>query len=370
MHCHDSARGTRITDMVENGTSKYFTYDSMGNMTTYKGSSATSAQNLYWTRGNMLWSGSVKAGKNFSYQYGPDNLRYKKTVNNTETLYFWDGDTLIGESDGVNDTQYVYDGSGIAGMLYNGAFLYFEKNLFGDVLKAYNMSGTEVASFTYDSYGNILSQSGSLAHAVKMRYRGYYWDEETGFYYLQSRYYDPSICRFISADQYELVGILSDSLGGLNLYAYCANNPIMFTDPTGYLLEWAIGGEILIKAFIVIVSIGAIIYIENTYHPIENLVNWISNLYVNWKGIGGFNDSVWEHIWFSDKSGKVTPPKWVHKGMVNPNESPSQNADRIMKERYGSYKKGPGSEHNIIKKWIEWLFGGRGRGGRGGPKFA
>ena len=163
-------------------------------------------------------------------------------------------------------------------MLYNGAFLYFEKNLFGDVLKAYNMSGTEVASFTYDSYGNILSQSGSLAHAVKMRYRGYYWDEETGFYYLQSRYYDPSICRFISADQYELVGILSDSLGGLNLYAYCANNPIMFTDPTGYLLEWAIGGEILIKAFIVIVSIGAIIYIENTYHPIENIVNWIGQI--------------------------------------------------------------------------------------------
>ena len=127
----------------------------------------------------MLSSGSVKAGKNFSYQYGPDNLRYKKTVNNTETLYFWDGDTLIGESDGVNDTQYVYDGSGISGMLYNGAFLYFEKNLFGDVLKAYNMSGTEVASFTYDSYGNILSQSGSLAHVVKMRYRGYYWDEDT-----------------------------------------------------------------------------------------------------------------------------------------------------------------------------------------------
>ena len=179
LYCHDSARGTRITDMVENGTSKYFTYDSMGNMTTYKGSSATSAQNLYWTRGNMLWSGSVKAGKNFSYQYGPDNLRYKKTVNNTETLYFWDGDTLIGESDGVNDTQYVYDRSGIAGMLYNGAFLYFEKNLFGDVLKAYNMSGTEVANFCYDSYGNIISQSGSLAHAVKMRYRGCYWDEDT-----------------------------------------------------------------------------------------------------------------------------------------------------------------------------------------------
>ena len=184
----------------------------------------------------MLSSGNIQSGKSFNYQYGADNLRYSKTVNGEETLYYWDGDVLVGEKTGANYTQYLYDASGIIGMIYNGAYYYFEKNLFGDVLKAYNASGTSVASFKYDSYGNTLSESGSMADKVKFRYRGYYYDSETGFYYLQSRYYDPSICRFISADQYELVGTLSKSLGELNLYSYCANNPIMYTDESGMLL--------------------------------------------------------------------------------------------------------------------------------------
>lgn len=72
-----------------------------------------------------------------------------------------------------------------------------------------------------------------MADKVKFRYRGYYYDDETGFYYLQSRFYDPSLCRFISADQYELVGMLSQTLGQLSLYAYCNNNPIMNTDANG-----------------------------------------------------------------------------------------------------------------------------------------
>ena len=202
-------------------------------MTAYKGATSTPSQNLYWTRGNMLSSGNIQSDKSFNYQYGADNLRYSKTVNGEETLYYWDGDVLVGEETGTNYTQYLYDASGIIGMIYNGAYYYFEKNLFGDVLKAYNASGTSVASFQYDSYGNTLSESGSMADKVKFRYRGYYYDGETSFYYLQSRYYDPSICRFISADQYELVGILSKSLGELNLYSYCSNNPIMYTDGSG-----------------------------------------------------------------------------------------------------------------------------------------
>ena len=227
---------TRLQYISENGIKRYFSYDTMGNIRTYKGTSATSPQNLYWTRGNMLSSGNIQLGKSFSYQYGADNLRYSKTVNGEETLYYWDGDGLVGEKTGANYTQYLYDASGIIGMIYNGAYYYFEKNLFGDVLKAYNANGASVASFRYDSYGNVLSQSGSMYDKVHFRYRGYYYDDETSFYYLQSRYYDPSICRFISADQYELVETLGKSLGELNLYSYCANNPIMYTDESGMLL--------------------------------------------------------------------------------------------------------------------------------------
>ena len=151
----------------------------------------------------------------------------------TETYYYWDGDVLVGEKSNSDYTQYLYDASGIIGMIYNGAYYYFEKNLFGDVIKAYDSNGAEVASFIYSAYGEILHKSGSMADKVHFRYRGYYYDDETGFYYLQSRYYDPSICRFISADQYELLPVLSGSLGELNLYSYCANNPIMYTDPSG-----------------------------------------------------------------------------------------------------------------------------------------
>ena len=75
-----------------------------------------------------------------------------------------------------------------------------------------------------------------MASVNPFRYRGYYYDVETGFYYLQTRYYDPTICRFINADNYELVAELSQTVGQLNLYAYANNNPIMYTDETGEIV--------------------------------------------------------------------------------------------------------------------------------------
>ena len=186
-----------------------------------------------------MLSGGNLSGQEFEYNYGPDNMRYQKTVGGRETIYYWDGEILMGEKTGNEVMEYYYDASGIIGMKYNGEYYYFDKNLYGDILKVYNNSKNTVASFSYDSYGNILSESGSMSDKIHFRYRGYYYDEETGFYYLQSRYYDPSICRFISADQYELLPELSDSLGELNLYAYCANNPIMYTDPASVLRRTA-----------------------------------------------------------------------------------------------------------------------------------
>lgn len=224
-------RPTQLANTVENGSMKYYRYDEQGNMTLYKGESFSDTDNLYWTRGNLLSYGSI--GGYFNYRYGPDNLRYYKLAQGKITKYYWSGNTLMGESTGESYTQYIYDATGIAGMICDGSYYYFEKNLFGDVVKAYDANGTEVAAFRYDAYGNILYESGSMAEKVKIRYRGYYYDAETGFYYLQSRYYAPSICRFISSDQYELIPTLSQIPGQLNLYAYCNNNPVMFTDESG-----------------------------------------------------------------------------------------------------------------------------------------
>ena len=101
-------------------------------------------------------------------------------------------------------------------------------------------TGTQVVSYDYDAWGNILSVTGSLASTVgaknPLRYRGYYYNEETGFYLTGTRYYDPEIGRFINADN-QISGVGSD-IRGYNLFAYCFNNPVNMSDPTGNWPKW------------------------------------------------------------------------------------------------------------------------------------
>lgn len=115
---------------------------------------------------------------------------------------------------------------------------YYVLNLQGDVVKLVTESGAVAASYEYDAWGKILSSSGSKAEINPLRYRGYYYDTETGFYYLQSRYYDPVTHRFINADAPEYSEIAADSLDDTNLFAYCSNNPVMRTDENGELWGW------------------------------------------------------------------------------------------------------------------------------------
>ncbi len=133
---------------------------------------------------------------------------------------------------------------------------YYAKNLQGDVVAIYRSDYTEakgyyptlVASYEYDAWGKVTSVKGSsgailsldaypnhIAHVNPIRYRGYYYDNETGFYYLQSRYYDPIISRFINADSY---GSTGQGFLGTNMFAYCNNNPVNYTDPTGHRPIW------------------------------------------------------------------------------------------------------------------------------------
>jgi RHS repeat-associated protein len=112
-----------------------------------------------------------------------------------------------------------------------------------DYTEAKGYYPTLVASYEYDPWGKVTSVKGSsgailsleaypnhIAHVNPIRYRGYYYDNETGFYYLQSRYYDPIISRFINADSY---GSTGQAFLGTNMFAYCNNNPVNSADPTG-----------------------------------------------------------------------------------------------------------------------------------------
>ena len=161
-------------------------------------------------------------------------------MNGITTRQYLEGDKIIAEevlnaSGSVAHTKYyIYDQTGIAGMVYDGDSYYFGKNIFGDVTTIYDSYGNWEASYEYDLWGNITSGGSSgIAKENPFRFRGYYYDSETGFYYLQSRYYDPEICRFINADNLELLSTLSGTPGQLNLYAYCNNNPVMYSDPSG-----------------------------------------------------------------------------------------------------------------------------------------
>ena len=158
---------------------------------------------------------------------------------------------LLGEdrSDGKK-LRYFYDSEGLCGFrYYNGStwteYVYV-KNAKGDVLAILSADGTAVANYSYDAWGNctVESQTGGMGDINPIRYRGYYYDGETGLYYLLTRYYDPTIGHFISPDGFEYLD--PETIGAINLYAYCNNNPVMYVDPTGesFILAMIIGGAI------------------------------------------------------------------------------------------------------------------------------
>ena len=180
-----------------------------------------------------------------SFTYNDDGIRTSKTVNGVKHTYYLSGSQITAEEWEDKLLVYLYDASGLPiGMMYRTTeyatnyfdVFWFEKNLQGDIVAVYDESGIKVATYTYsDAWGNhsVSYSNGGASTGAQynpFRYRGYYYDTDLGMYYLQSRYYDSKICRFINAD-----GYISTSQGilGNNMYAYCGNNPIMHIDPSG-----------------------------------------------------------------------------------------------------------------------------------------
>ena len=228
-----------------------FSYDTMGNPIVYKGNLFT------WEQGRKLASGTLN-NNDFKYDYDGNGMRFRKVVNDATTEYYYNGDQLIMESRNGLRIYYIYGETGIEGLIYGsdtrGIAYSFDKNTLGDIVALRDEDGNVVATYEYDAWGNVTvydewgdrnTSASFIGNINPIRYRGYYYDTETGFYYLQTRYYDPSICRFINADNYELVSQLASSKE-LNMYAYCRNNPIMYTDQTGDSILGVIAGVVLL----------------------------------------------------------------------------------------------------------------------------
>lgn len=175
------------------------------------------------------------------YTYNADGIRYSKTAGGETTKFYYNGTTLVGEDrSDKKKLRYCYDQGGVCGFrYYNGSewnSYTYVKNLQGDIILIKNIIGVPLVKYTYDPWGNItynvlFGDNEELAKINPFRYRGYYYDEESKLYYLITRYYDPWVGQFISPDSFEYLD--PGTIGGINLYAYCNYNPIMYVDPTG-----------------------------------------------------------------------------------------------------------------------------------------
>ena len=143
--------------------------------------------------------------------------------------------------------DFIYDNTGKPYALkYDGTLYYYVLNLQGDVISIVTHWGESYGSYTYDAWGNVLSVSGDIANLNPIRYRGYYYDTESGLYYLGSRYYDPQVKRFINADgaAFATINPYSNGLTDKNYFAYCDNNPVNRSDQVGELWHIAFGAVV------------------------------------------------------------------------------------------------------------------------------
>ena len=246
-------------------------YDASGNPTSYRGYTMT------WAKGRQLASLSGN-GKSMSFKYDNAGIRTSKTVNGVETKYTYLGGTLVSQKTGDEVINFAYSAGGAPyGFSYNGQSYFYLLNLQGDVIGIYDGSGNVVVRYTYDSWGKVISVTGSLADTVgvknPLRYRGYYYDVETKLYYLQSRYYDPETCRFINADSLLVAG--DDYIQGVNMFAYCQNNPVMYSDPSGRNQE---DGVRLFKSILFpLVSTAILLIVNMPYSEITALLTEIGD---------------------------------------------------------------------------------------------
>ena len=226
------------------------TYDSIGNpLSYYNGSSNT----LTWTEGRLL-NTARKNNVTTTYSYDADGFRTRKVFSSGGRVdFYWDNGRLVGEARytvlgiATNYIQYHYDETGSpVGFTNNGTDFYYAKNLQGDIVAIYKkvinngtVSTSCVARYDYDPWGKCTVKTAdgrvdillvSVGHINPFRFKGYYYDGETGFYYLQSRCYDPAIGRFINADSFAATG---QGVVGTNLFAYALNSPISMEDRAG-----------------------------------------------------------------------------------------------------------------------------------------
>ena len=225
-------------DLLTTYDGQTITYDAIGNPTSYYNGTRWT---MSWKNGRQLASAS-DGTTTVTYTYDQDGIRDSKKVGDVVYNYITQNGKVVRQTWDGNTFDVIYDNSGLPyACRYNNTYYIYVLNLQGDVIRIVNTTGATMTEYKYDAWGNILSitktaqDTNDISNVNPIRYRGYFYDTETGFYYLQSRYYDPSIGRFINSDSFASTG---QGFLGYNMFAYCCNNPICMSDSKGNWPEW------------------------------------------------------------------------------------------------------------------------------------
>ncbi len=275
------------SDLLTSYDGQTITYDEIGNPLTYR-----DGMSFAWEKGRQLKQ-VTKEDEITSYQYNSSGLRTQKVSSKYGTTTFMLEGGLILSSTSENETIYFYynEKNQAVAMRINDETYVYERNLQGDIVGLLDKTGTWVAKYSYNAWGEPIYITDNKGHDISgdrthvanknpYRYRGYYYDVETGFYYLKTRYYDPITCRFINQDN--LLGANKD-VYCYNLFAYCSNNPTNLTDPNGTFAGAIFG---LIYAAATVVTTAVTSYAFGQSKP---------NTGITWEDVG---NAIWNTIVF------------------------------------------------------------------------
>ncbi|MBO5064690.1 MAG: AHH domain-containing protein [Clostridia bacterium] len=310
-YTYDSTWKDKLTDYGDTA----ITTDEMGNPLNhtsidYLGNKVDAT--LEWN-GRQL-SAVIINGQRTEYTYDSNGMRTKMTVYNTDSntvnavyYYVWDNDKLLGyivtNANGVTEhtVKMLFDNTNdsVGYELYSAAdnttkSYFFLKNLQGDITNVFNENGADILQYAYDAWGNVTAifdkssyeefvESAEAAVFTPITYRGYMYDQYSGLYYLQSRYYNPTYGRFLNADDTSILKQTAGEIHGANLFAYCNNAPIHLIDPTGRTGEGVLPNEseefTIADGIILILLVGALLIL--LYSIVTLFVNlilpWIKN---------------------------------------------------------------------------------------------
>ena len=243
-----------------------------------------------WENGRQL-ARMQSANVDAKFVYNENGLRVQKIVNGVVTDYVLHGKNVVHMTSGADELHFFYDAQNRpAVVVYNGVPYAYVKSLQGDIVAILDENGNTVVSYGYDAWGAPLWCTGELAETLgkvqPFRYRGYVFDEETGLYYLRSRYYNPQWGRFVNADM-----LIQCKKIGCNLFAYCSNRPILFSDANG-TEEYPDVYEVILRS--------ASVRLEDAENNLLCYLNRSIELYTTQKDIEGKI-----YVYFLDETGQM-----------------------------------------------------------------